>query len=478
MTDLILFLPLALAALVIILRSRVFNAAASLFYAVIYLAGAATLFMARSGAVAPKWESLYMGRYFRVDGVNALFLLILALVYAGVSLYTVHYFRKEGITSSRQARFTALLLLFVFSMTGVILSTHLGLLWVFIEATTLATASLIYFEGTKMALEAAWKYIFINSIGIAFAFVGLVLLSIGLPPGQSLFIEDIIRGGHTLTPLWLKLGFVFMLTGFSTKMGLAPVHAWLPDAHSEAPSPISALLSGSLLNMALLANIRLFSIMKGAGMAHYASGLLVVMGFFSVFISAVYILRVSNYKRMLAYSSIENMGLAALGIAAGGAGFMAAAIGIFSHSLMKASFFLASGNIYGEYRTKDSREVRGLFTRMKLTGWIWVLCLVAASGFPPFPGLYGKLMLVKAFMDKGNYFSAALLLLLLSIILYGMARTVIGMCFGGSQSNAPAEKEGVLSVLPQFVLIGILAAAGLFMPGFLYNIFKLLAESI
>ena len=245
----------------------------------------------------------------------------------------------------RIRNYSFMILVFVLSMTGTILSTDLGIAWVLVEATTLSSAYLIYFNKTKHSIEAAWKYVFICSIGIALAFVGIILLNISTGSVNTLNYAQLYKYAQTFDANWLKIAFVFMLFGFGAKMGLAPIHFWLPDAHSEAPSPISALLSATLLNSAFMVIVRVVKIMTLADCLDYARVMLLVMGFLSLFVTAVFIYHIKNYKRMLAYSSIENMGILAIGTALGGAAYYAVILHLIGHSLAKASFFLTSGNM-------------------------------------------------------------------------------------------------------------------------------------
>ncbi|MEZ4525600.1 MAG: proton-conducting transporter membrane subunit [Desulfobacterales bacterium] len=448
MTAIILLMPLVLSILVFIRKSRSFGGWCNVAYAGTLLAASVCLYV-KPGSFTV---------YFRTDEVSILFLLILAVLYLGVSLYNTEYIRhKNGESAGRHALYAVHLLLFAASMVAVILSTHLGLLWVFVEATTLSSAYLIYFNRTEAALEAAWKYIFICSVGIALAFVGIIFLSMGLGHSDSLFFDDLYKNAKNINPFWLKLALSFILIGFGTKVGFAPVHAWLPDAHSESPSPVSALLSGTLLNAALLGVIRVSTLLKLAGLEGYVSQLLLLMGFLSLFVSAVFVIRIENYKRMLAYSSIENMGIIAIGLGIGGPGVFAAMLHLTAHSLIKASLFLTSGTVEHCYGSKMISEVRGLLHRDKITGWLWMLSFVAIAGIPPFPLFFSEFFIARTLFANGSIVYAVIFFLLLTIVLAAMARAVLGMCFG---ENRSAEKNAVpseiLTWLPQTVFLVLL----------------------
>ena len=337
MIEAILIFPIIVNLFLLIFKSKKLNDFGIISYSILHMAISISLYL--KGICFHTHAKNLFELYFRVGQLNILFLLVLSLIFCGVAVYSRSYFKTSDLTAQEYTYYSMGMLLFVFAMTGTILSTNLGLSWVFIEATTLASAYLIYFNKTKHALEAAWKYVFICSIGISLAFVGIILLSIGTGNINSLFFDDLYLNAHKIVPFWLKLSFVFVLVGFGTKMGLAPVHAWLPDAHSEAPSPISALLSATLLNSAFLIILRFYKLMELTHLDNYARILLLSMGILSLFITAVFVFNINNYKRMLAYSSIENMGIISIGIAVGGVGIYAAMLHLLAHSLIKSSFF-------------------------------------------------------------------------------------------------------------------------------------------
>jgi hydrogenase-4 component F len=462
MIETIFFLPVALAILILIVKSRLLNIIAMMAYAAVFLTMAILLYFMPSSFTP----------YFRTDDLNILFLLVLAIVFFGVALYSIDFLWNSEAPAKSQALFTANLLAFIMAMSGVILSTHLAGLWVFVEGTTLASAYLIYFGRSDASLEATWKYLFICSIGIALAFVGIIFLSMGLVNSDSLFFDDLYAGAKTISPFWLKLSFPFMLIGFGTKVGFAPVHAWLPDAHSEAPSPVSALLSGTLLNAALLGVMRVNKIMAQADMKFYADTLLLVIGFTSIFISAVYIISIKNYKRMLAYSSIENMGIIAICLGIGGAGLFAAMIHVTAHSLTKAAFFLTSGNILHTFKSKNISDVRGLLKTYPATGWVWLLCFAAIVGIPPFPIFLSEFLVAKTMIDGGRIVLLIVFLLLLTINMAGIGKAVLRMSFGKSDPESVAHHEGILSYLPQVVFIVLLLVFGVSMPQIIQELFQ------
>jgi hydrogenase-4 component F len=245
------------------------------------------------------------------------------------------------------------------------------------------------------------------------------------------------------------------------------MHAWLPDAHSEAPSPVSSMLSGALLNCALLAILRVYKIVLLAGLEATIKPLMLFMGLFSVFVCAVFILRVKNYKRMLAYSSVENMGIILIGAATGGAGLFGAMLHTFSHSLSKAMLFLTSGNILKIFGKKEIENVTGVLKADKFTGWLWIAGFVFISGIPPAPSFLSEFIIIKELLSDAKYLQAIILLVLLTVIIFGMGSAVFKMSFGESNAPAGRTKHGFFAYLPQFVMLLALLLTGLFMPEFI-----------
>ena len=388
-----------------------------------------------------------MNNYFMFDSLNILFLAIMAIVVLAVMIY-------QG---KQSLKYNSIFTAFVLSMTGAILSNNLGLMWVFVEATTLTSAYLIIHHKNKNSLEAAWKYTFICSIGISLAFVGIILLLLSTNEINSLNMQVLYKNAALLNPFWLKLAFIFIVIGFGTKVGLAPVHSWLPDAHAEAPSPISAMLSAALLNSAFLVILRVFKLMEIAGVAQTAKTMLIIMGLLSIFIAAIFIFKIGNYKRMLAYSSIENMGIIALGIGLGGVAAFGAMLHLIAHSLIKCSLFLTSGNILKLYKTKEIAQVKAIAQKNKLTSWLWVLGAVLIVAIPPSPLFVTEFLMFKQMLVSQQYLMAAVFAILLTFIAFGIMSAVSKMAFDKTDKLEP-EKLSFIKYFPQMVLI-VLAMA-------------------
>jgi hydrogenase-4 component F len=354
-------------------------------------------------------------------------------------------------------------------MTLVVLSQHFGLIWVAIEETTLASAPLIYFHRNSRSLEATWKYLLICSIGIALALLGIFFLSIGaFLPGKgniSLVYNDLLNRALDLDHKWLKAAFILIIVGYGTKMGLAPLHTWLPDAHSESPSAISALLSGVLLNCAFVGIFRFYEVCVKAGLGAFVQGILMLFGLISLVVAAVFILGQSNYKRLLAYSSVEHMGLLALGVGLGSAGIYGSMLHVVNHSVVKGMLFLIAGVILSVYQSRRVADVSGLFTVSKWTGLLWVIGLLAITGSPPFGVFISELTIVKTAFDQGKIFVGVLTLAILGIIFIGMASVFVRMCTGKPQNiDAKITPISPTMILPPVILAIVSLILGIYIP--------------
>jgi hydrogenase-4 component F len=459
------------------------------------------------------------GAWIAVDSLGALFLGITSLLFLVVSLYAVGFLRREsGSTSADpeegflfqntpEALFTACLLGFLSTMTLVTVSRHFGLLWVAIEATTLVSAPLIHYHRHHRSLEAAWKYILLCSVGIAVALLGTYFIAAAVPRGgtggvTSLTFDRLIERAAQLDARWLKAGFLLLLVGYGTKMGLAPLHAWLPDAHSEAPPVVSALLSGALLNCAFLAILRVLSVCAAAGLGQFGRQTLLVFGLASMAVAAGLIIGQADYKRMLAYSSVEHMGILAVGIGLGGTGDWGALFHAVNHSLTKAALFLLAGNILAAYGTKKSAEVTGSLRRIPVSAVLWIAGFFAILGAPPFGAFTSELAILRAAVTSGSWVVVALYSLLLAAVFAGMIGVLVRMTQGGNRATVPAAvgagpvgssahigaahhasaapavpldalvaaprlREPVLAVAAPFALLALTGTLGVFVPGVL-----------
>ncbi len=420
----------------------------------------------------------------RADALGLLFLLITGALFLACSIYSVGYAAASGTPESRARAdrwFAPGLLLSLGAMNLVVLSRHFGVLWVGVEATTLATAPLIHHARTPRSLEATWRYLLLCSVGIAMALLGTFALGLASGSADSSFralqVEHLLARGATLDAGWLKAAFVLLLVGYGTKMGLAPFHTWLPDAHGEAPAPVSALLSGALLNCAFVAVLRGFQVCAGAGLAHFASGMLLTLGLLSLAVGAVFVVGQRDYKRMLAFSSVEHMGVLATGVGLGGVGLYGSMFHAVNHSVAKALMFLVAGNLLTAYRSRRAEDVRGALTASPAEGVLWVCGYFAVSGVPPFGTFFSEFMILQAGLAPGRVAAGVAYLALLVVVAVGMAAVVLPMVHGRPRGPVRATPGPGRRLAPVLLLIGA-ATLGLWLPPELHRLLSDAARSL
>jgi len=418
--------------------------------------------------------------YLHADALGLVFLLITSVLFLAASVYAFGYLEREVSTpradwvegvlfsNAPQRVFVACMLMFLAAMTLVTLAQHFGLLWVGLESTTLASAPLIYFRRHHRSLEATWKYLLICSVGIAIALLGTFFLAVAASDGATavpLFVSDLVSRAGSLDPTWLKAAFILLLVGYGTKMGLAPLHTWLPDAHSESPSLVSALMSGALLNCAFLAILRAFQVMSAAGLEAFAKDLLIGFGLVSMGVAAVFIIRQTDYKRMLAYSSVEHMGILALGVGIGGAATFGAMLHAVNHSLAKGLLFFIAGNILASYRTTGAKGVRGVLTVLPVSGALWIAGFLAVTGSPPFGSFLSEYTILQAGFASGHTLVTTAYLVLLGIIFVGMGAIALRMAQGQPwEQHLKSPRESILAVAPPAALALAVLLLGVYLP--------------
>jgi hydrogenase-4 component F len=426
--------------------------------------------------------SAALGGGLQLDSLGLIFLSIASGVFLVASIYALGYLRMQPLhpepdpeegglfTNAPEGVFIGCLLMFLSAMTLVTTSEHLGLLWIGVEATTLASAPLIYFHRHHRSLEAVWKYLLICSLGIALALLGNFFLGVAgtrLPEGKdSMMVSVLVENAGLLHAPWLRAAFILFLVGYGTKMGLAPLHTWLPDAYSEAPSVVSALLSGALSNCAFLGVLRVLQICVAAGLGDFARELMVIMGLLSMGVAAVFILKQADYKRLLAYSSVENMGIMNLGVGLGGVGAFGSMLHAVNHSLVKTMLFLVAGNILMVYKTKSVSAVRGMFRVMPASGLLWIAGFLAITGTPPFGPFLSEFTILKSAFAHGRFVVGALYMFLLAVIFVGMSTVFLRMAQGTNEGTSIADQGRVhpLMIWTPAVLCVAVLMLGVYIP--------------
>jgi hydrogenase-4 component F len=410
------------------------------------------------------------GPYLLVDDLNNIFIVLTTFVGFTTSVFSASYISHEieiGRLAPAHVRFYhAMYQILMFAMNLALIANNIGLMWVAIELATLTTVMMVGIYRTHEALEAAWKYFILGSVGIALALFGTILVYMAARPviGEGLDAmvwSNLLAHAAAFDPALLNVAFVFLLLGYGTKVGLAPLHAWLPDAHAEGPTPISAVLSGLLLNVALYALLR-FKMLLAVNPAALAPGpLMVTLGLVSLIFAAFMLFRRRDIKRMFAYSSIEHMGIITFAFGMGGplANF-AGLLHMTMHSLTKSAIFYAVGHIAQVKGTQKIAEMGGLTVTNPTLGWGLVLGVVAIAGLPPLGTFMSEFLIVTSTFARSPLLAVPLVLGLL-VGLSGLFMRLNGIAFGEPRGDsAPAHA----SFVPMFAHLALVLVAGIYLP--------------
>jgi len=438
----LLLLPLAvgllLAAATATLRSSMLNRFAGLVAAAVVLASGIAILI----SVLANGPLTVVGGALRADALSAFMLTVVGSV--GLNSTWGGLQPRESVTENTWV-YPTLVILFLVTMSLAVLADNMGVMWVAIEATTVTTAFLVGYQNTRRSLEAAWKYVVIGSVGVAIAFLGIVLLyaatlSAGAP---TLSWSTLHTSSLVLDPAVMKVAVSLAILGFATKAGLAPMHSWLPDAHSQAPAPVSGLMSGVLLSVAFYAILRVQAIAGAVIGTGFVRWLLIGAGLLSLLVSAALIWVQQDLKRMLAYSSIEHMGIVSLAAGIGGRLAIAAAMmHVLVHGLAKSSVFLLSGRIAHATGTTELDQMRSLHARRPGLANPFLAAMAALVGMPPFALFFTEVAIVLAGFERGLGAIMSLVVLLLLINFAGLVRHSTLILFGSSKSE-PEVQEAI-----------------------------------
>lgn len=440
-------------------------------------------FLLFTGALVPE-----SAPYFSFDGLSRFFLLILSNVFFWVSLNSYSYITRTMPYDTRNSKklFFGLINLYLAANTLALLSNHWGLYWVALETTTLCTAPLIYYYHSRQSLEAMWKYLFVVSVGIAFAFMGIIFLALsskGVSGVQNeLFFDTLSLNAQKLNPVWLKAAFIFIFVGLSTKIGIAPMHPGEVDAVSNSPSPAAALISSTLNATALLGLLRMLQVVTKTQVSSFSRTLMITGGVLSLVVAFLYLFRVRNYKRMIAYSSVEHFGLIVIGVATGGAALFGAMLQMLYNSFAKPSLFFMAGNIHSHYHSRDIEDIKGLKKKLKWTALLFTAAFLAVAALPPFGIFFSELMIFQGLIEAGQLPLLAVVLILLLLVFIAISRLAFRMLYTPEEpagqvideGSVRAEKFG-LSHLSVVLMLTVLTILGVFLPG---EIFAAVSEIV
>jgi len=429
--------------------------------------------LAMTAALLTKTPAASPAGWILLDPLGKLTLIGNSILFTVCAFYAVGYLNYRRRRQNRVL--CAALLVCLSAMTLVSISQHLGLLWIALEATTLTMAPLIYFNHNARSIEATWKYLLICSVGIAIALLGLFFLAystIVAKQDVTLLLPTLISNAAHLHPGWRHAAFIFLLVGFGSKMGLAPLHTWKPDAYGEAPGLVGALLAGGLVNCALLALLRVYQIAVASSEGALFQQVLLVMGLISMAFAAVFMARQSDFKRMLAYSSVEHIGIITVALGLGKGALFAGLLHMINNSLTKGVLFLACGNIHRAYNSKSTQHVRGALRRTPWSGALFLAAFLAITGSPPFAPFVSEFLIVSSAFVQQNYWTGGLFLTFLALIFIGMASTVLPVVLGEIPADIDRSpyRDTIHTVLPPLVLMGLVLMLGLWIPAPLQEI--------
>ena len=424
---------------------------------------------------------------FYVDHLSAVLLFVVALLTFTSTLFSLSYMEKEvqerHISPPMLPRYYALLNLFSFAMISVLVVGNLGLIWVAVEGTTLASALLVAFYFNREALEAAWKYVMICTVGICLALLGTMILYYAQVNANGAYQALNWVALKNMAPMLdagvIKIAFIFILIGYGTKAGLAPMHTWLPDAHSQAPSPVSGLLSGALLSCALYALVRNLIIVQGAIGTGFPQFVLLSIGVLSILIAIPFVISQHDVKRLLAYSSVEHMGIITLGLGIGTPlAVYAALLHIVNHAVVKSSLFYMAGVITQEYKTKNIRQIQGIARTMPMMGTLFVIGILAITGSPPFNIFISKFMIIWSMFEHQQWLLGSAILLLLTGVFAGMMHYCLKMTFGHSTTGIRKHAVASSAMAAIVLSVSIIIVGGLYLPPLVNQVLLRAAEIV
>ena len=414
------------------------------------------------------------GLWFRLDSLSSIFVALIGIIGCLVGVFSIPYITHDveaGTMDNRKVKtYYVFFSLFVFTMLLTATSNNIIMMWICVEATTLATVFLVGVYESKLSLEAAWKYVIVCTAGVAFGLYGTLLVyansaDVLADNTNAAFWTEIVPSVGLLDPMLVSIAFTFVVVGFGTKAGLFPMHTWLPDAHSEAPSPVSALLSGVLLKCAVLVIVRFYVIVTGCIGTTYPQIILIALGVLSVIVAAISVFSQSDLKRKLAYSSCENVGIVVLCLGFGGSvGIAAALLHCVFHGCTKALMFCLSGNALMKYGTRDLKKITGVLEVAPATAVLMMIGFFALSGFPPFAMFISEVTAFLAGISAGYIWVLALVALALTMVVAAFVQTVATSVMGKAPDHIEKKEVPVLALVPEVILACVIIWFGVALP--------------
>jgi hydrogenase-4 component F len=421
------------------------------------------------------------GGYLVVDATARLFLMLVDFIFLGIATYIGGRVEHELELHHHVERFVAGALVFLAAANLAILSNHLMMLWVAIEATTLVAVPLIRYRPREAAKQAAWRYLVFSSVGLGLTMLGLACLDRSLGPlkgGEvSFFLHDLVAQSRAAPDLFGRIGLALVFLGFGTKLGLAPMYAWLPETYEAALPSVTALLAAVQFNVALVGVFRVFQVFRAVDQ-QMVSLEFATLGLLTMVVSAFGLVGTHSYKKLIAYAALNHGGVIAIGLGIGKTAAYGVVVYVVSNAIIKAILFLSAGRIRAHYHTDDMREVSGLLKELPYSGFIFAIGIFALLGFPPFGSFLGELIIMSSLVRGGYFALFAALCGLLTLAFVATGRSVFPMIWGAPKREAPPASQVAVDFLPKLVLLAFLVAMGVYLPAPINTLFRQVAADL
>jgi hydrogenase-4 component F len=414
--------------------------------------------------------------YFTYDALGVILLVTLSIIAVPAFIHSYLYIENHKEDPQARSIYLTSMILLIMAISAGYLSNHIAVTWIFTEITTLSASALIYHHRNKLALEGTWKYVFICAISITFIFIGILFLSLSLQHAGSddLSFRNLLARRAELNPVWLRMAFLFIFTGFTAKLGLVPMFTAGIDAKDKAPAPAGALFATVLMNLGFVGIFRFYIVVANTPLLHWAQLVIGSAAFLSLFVSTVYMLKVKNIKRMFAYSGIEHMGIVMLGVAAGGIGYYAAVLHIILHAFVKSSLFFQFNQLYNVFLDKSIYHLGNYFKYNATGAMVLLIGFISATAMPPSGMFVSEFLIFKSMFESGQIILLVAVLLLLTMIIWSFGKNIFKVLFvpavGFDDSNVP--KISPWESLSQFILLATAIYLGLNPPAIFVHLLK------
>jgi hydrogenase-4 component F len=425
-------------------------------------------------------SAVLLAGFVRVDATSRLFLAVVNPIFFGISIYVWNRVTMAPSLRDGMGRFVALALGFLAAANAVLVANHLLAAWIALEATTLAAAPLIVRPGMSASRQASWRYLLFSSVGLGLALLGFMCVARGVQVGahaKGALLDHATASASAASSLWRRLGLSLLLLGLGTKLGLAPMYSWLPEAYDEAPPAVTALLAAVQFNCALVLLLRVLQSYR-ASEPKLVAAVLVAMGLISMVVSTFSIIATRNIKRLLAYASINHAGVIAIGLGLGKTASYGLLLYLLSNAFIKAVLFLTAGKIKAHYRTKDTRRISGLIKDLPYSGMFLMVGTLALLGFPPFGSFFGELLILSALVSSGRFLVFAAFCVLITMSFVATGRTIFPMIWGEAKEKHDWPRQTLLSASPKIAFVVALVVLGLYVPPVAQALIERVAASV